>query len=134
MKEVLTNREKEIAKLISWGASAKEIAEIIDISNETVREHIKHIKFKIGINKMTEISAYMFCTEYNVPSHLDKIGRIKKIVSTLVCVFAFALVEYQQVDFIRTTATRAIARNSVRSTRIRRGKDNNYLTYEHAFC
>lgn len=133
MKEVLTNREKEIAELISWGASAKEIAAIFDISDETVREHIKHIKFKIGINKMTEISAYIFCTEYDVPSSLDRIGRIKKIISTLVCVFAFLLVEYQQVDFVRTTAVRTVNRNSVRSTRSRREKDNdNNLIYGYS--
>ena len=47
MKESLTDREREIAELITWGASYKEVACILNLSVETVKEHIKHIKMQI---------------------------------------------------------------------------------------
>lgn len=128
MKEILSYREHEIAELISWGASYKEVACILSLSVETVKEHVKHIKTKLGVNKATEIGAYIFCTEYNVPVHRDKLGRIKNIVAAVTCIVAFMLVEYQQLNFIRTMAT---SRNVRSSSRVKRGKNDYYLTYEY---
>lgn len=127
MKENLSYREHEIAELISWGASYKEVACILSLSVETVKEHVKHIKTKLGVNKATEIGAYIFCTEYNVPVHRDKLGRIKNIVAAVTCIVAFMLVEYQQLNFIRTMAT---SRNVRSSSRVKRGKNDYYFTYE----
>lgn len=127
MRENLTEREREIAELISWGASHKEIALILSISIETVKEHVKHIKKKLGINKSTEIGAFIFCTEYNVPVHRDKLGRIKNLIAIVTCTLAFMLVEYQQLNVIRTTTVRNIrvTRNSKRS------KNDYHFIYEY---
>lgn len=127
MRENLTEREQEIAELISWGASHKEIALILSISIETVKEHVKHIKKKLGINKSTEIGAFIFCTEYNVPVHRDKLGRIKNLIAIITCTLAFMLVEYQQLNVIRTTTVRNIrvTRNSKRS------KNDYHFIYEY---
>ncbi|MBS5624664.1 MULTISPECIES: response regulator transcription factor [Butyricimonas] len=130
MKESLTDREREIAELITWGASYKEVACILNLSVETVKEHIKHIKMKLGINKATEIGAYIFCTEYDVPVHRDKLGRIRNIVAAITCVLAFILVEYQQLNVIRTTTTRNV-RISAKSRQARRGKNDYYFAYEY---
>lgn len=127
MRENLTEREREIAEFISWGASHKEIALILSISIETVKEHVKHIKKKLGINKSTEIGAFIFCTEYNVPVHRDKLGRIKNLIAIITCTLAFMLVEYQQLNVIRTTTVRNIrvTRNSKRS------KNDYHFIYEY---
>ena len=129
MREILSKREKEIAELITWGASYKEAACILNLSVETVKEHIKHIKMKLGVNKATEIGAYIFCTEYDVPVHRDRLGRIRNIVATITCVFAFILIEYQQINVIRTT-TRNV-RISAKSRQSRRGKNDYYFAYEY---
>ncbi|WP_462347770.1 response regulator transcription factor [Butyricimonas faecihominis] len=129
MKESLTDREREIAELITWGASYKEVACILNLSVETVKEHIKHIKMKLGVNKATEIGAYIFCTEYDVPVHRDKLGRIRNIVAAITCVLAFILVEYQQLNIIRITTTRNV-RISAKSRQARRGKNDYYFAYE----
>lgn len=123
MKDVLSKREKEIAELVTWGASYKEISYILNISVETVKEHIKHIKIKLGINKATEIGAYIFCTEYDVPVRRDRLGRIKNIIATISCVLAFALVEYQQIAVIRTMSVRNVR---VASRNSKRARKNDY--------
>lgn len=127
MKECLTNREREIAELITWGASCKEIACILNISVETVKEHIKHIKTKLGVNKATEIGAYIFCTEYDAPVHRDRLGRIKNIIAAISCCIAFGLVEYQQLNVIKTVTVRNV-RVALRNSK--RGKNDYYYIYE----
>lgn len=60
MKEILSKREKEIAELVTWGASCKEISCILNISVETVKEHIKHIKRKLGIINQRKLEPIFF--------------------------------------------------------------------------
>ncbi len=85
------------------------------------------LKKKLGINKSTEIGAFIFCTEYNVPVHRDKLGRIKNLIAIITCTLAFMLVEYQQLNVIRTTTVRNIrvTRNSKRS------KNDYHFIYEY---
>lgn len=130
MKEKLTSRQHEIAELLAWGASAKEIALILGVSVNTVVRHIKIMKKKLGISKTTEISAFIFCTDYQVPIEYDRIGTIKKIVSMCGLLILIVLAELQQTDrlMIRTSAMR-VAR--VRTTR--RVKRDGYDEYNIAF-
>lgn len=116
MKEKLTSRQHEIAELLAWGASAKEIALILGVSVNTVVRHIKIMKKKLGISKTTEISAFIFCTDYQVPIEYDRIGTIKKIVSMCGLLILIVLAELQQTDrlMIRTSAMRVA---KVRTTR-----------------
>ena len=116
MKEKLTPRQHEIAELLAWGASAKEIALILKLSVNTVTRHTKTAKKKLGINKTTEISAYIFCTDYNVPVKYDKIGNIRKALSMCAFLLLIGFAEFQQMDCIRVkTATRVVkARTAAR--------------------
>lgn len=52
----LTAREREVAKLISFGLTAKEIADRLHISESTVKQATLIIKQKTGINKRTEFA------------------------------------------------------------------------------
>lgn len=113
MKERLTPRQHEIAELLAWGASAKEIALILNLSVNTVIRHTKTAKKKLGISKTTEISAYIFCTDYNVSVQFDKIGNIRKIMSMCVFLVLIGFAEFQQMDCVRARTT------TVRMTRTR---------------
>lgn len=68
MKEAatLSKRETEIAKLIAWGASKKEIANRLSISERTVENHARMIYSKVGVSKSNELSAWWFCKQYNI--------------------------------------------------------------------
>ncbi|MHB0867197.1 MAG: response regulator transcription factor [Thermoleophilia bacterium] len=54
----LTEREKEILKLIADGLTNKEIAEKVFLSEKTVRNHITSIFLKLGVSHRTQAAIY----------------------------------------------------------------------------
>ena len=48
-KSILTKREKEIFTLLVSGNSTKDIADNLDISEKTVRNHISNVMQKLGV-------------------------------------------------------------------------------------
>lgn len=56
--ETLTQREKEILKLVGEGYSSKKIAEILSISSKTVDKHRSNIMNKLNLHSAAALSAY----------------------------------------------------------------------------
>ena len=54
----LTRRESEVLKLLASGATNKEIARGLNISYETVKEHVQHILRKIGVSDRTQAAVW----------------------------------------------------------------------------
>lgn len=54
----LTTREQEILKILSTGATNKQISEQLNISAETVKEHVQHLLRKIGVNDRTQAAVW----------------------------------------------------------------------------
>lgn len=50
MKNILTNREKEVFDLLVLNNSTKQIAIKLKISEKTVRNHISNVIQKLGVN------------------------------------------------------------------------------------
>ncbi len=48
-KSILTKREKEIFKLLICNKTTKEIAQTLNISEKTVRNHISNTMQKLGV-------------------------------------------------------------------------------------
>ena len=48
-KYILTKREKEVFKLLVTNKSTKEISEMLNISEKTVRNHISNAMQKLGV-------------------------------------------------------------------------------------
>lgn len=48
-RSILTNREKEIFELLVRNKSTKEIAELLKISEKTIRNHISNTIQKLGV-------------------------------------------------------------------------------------
>lgn len=55
----LTNREREILELIAKGMSNKVIARELDISDGTVKVHVKHLLKKLGLRSRVEAAVWM---------------------------------------------------------------------------
>ena len=49
-KGILTKREKEVFELLIINYSTKDIAEKLNISEKTVRNHISNVMQKLGVN------------------------------------------------------------------------------------
>jgi DNA-binding NarL/FixJ family response regulator len=54
----LTSREREVLVLIADGATNKEIAAKLVVSENTARNHVSHILSKLGFSRRSEAAAY----------------------------------------------------------------------------
>lgn len=71
----LTHRENEIAELLAWGATYKDIANRLYISTRTVETTARNVKNKVGVTKVNELSAWWFCTHFNISITLSPLKR-----------------------------------------------------------
>ncbi len=53
--EALTDREKQVLKLVAEGRSNKEVAELLGISVKTAMSHREHVMEKLGLHNRTEL-------------------------------------------------------------------------------
>lgn len=67
----LTKRESEIAELFAWGATKKDVANRLFISERTVENHARNIFYKTGCTKINELSAWWFCTTFHISFDLS---------------------------------------------------------------
>ena len=56
--DALTDREKQVLKLVAEGRSNKEIAETLDISVKTAMAHREHLMEKLDVHNRTELVKY----------------------------------------------------------------------------
>ena len=54
----LTQRESEVLHQLAYGLTNKEIAQALNISYETVKEHVQHILRKIGVADRTQAAVW----------------------------------------------------------------------------
>ena len=121
----LTRRESEIAELFAWGASKKEVAERLFISERTVENHARKIYEKTGVSKVNELSAWWFCTKFHISFDLSPLKR--KVIATMLLVFMIP----QFVDFDNAAIrTRTSTCRTVRVTRSRKKTEDDFATVE----
>ena len=65
-QEQLTNREKDVLGLISQGATNKEIASDLFISENTVRAHVRTLMQKLHLDNRTQLAVYGVHEGYTV--------------------------------------------------------------------
>jgi two-component system nitrate/nitrite response regulator NarL len=65
---LLTQREKDIIRLMTMGHASKKIAEQLCISNYTVETHKKNIFRKLKFNSATELLAWFFANKDLIPT------------------------------------------------------------------
>lgn len=71
----LTRRETEVANLLAWGASKKEVADKLYVSTRTVENTARNIYAKTGVQKATELCVWWFCSKCGVSPSLDPLKR-----------------------------------------------------------
>lgn len=68
--KLLTEREREILQLLSRGESNKSIAQTLQISYDTVKQHVRHILNKLNLSSRVK-AAVLFAKEQGVPEDND---------------------------------------------------------------
>jgi len=57
-KEGISGREREVLQLVSRGATNREIAERLIVSEHTVKVHLRHILNKLNLRNRQQVAAY----------------------------------------------------------------------------
>ena len=116
----LTPREREIAELIAWGATKKEVAVYRHNSVRTIETHVKNIYEKTGCRKANELSAWWFCYRFRIPMTLSPLVR-KAVVVVAFVIYTFgASTGMPEHHRVRTQQVRVTARTG----RSRRNEKN----------
>lgn len=106
----LTKRESEIAELFAWGASKKDVANRLFISERTVENHARNIYAKIGCQKINELCAWWFCTTFHISFDLSPFKR-NLITMVMLLILTPQIIGWDNQDYCRM-------RTSTRTTRV----------------
>jgi DNA-binding NarL/FixJ family response regulator len=68
----LTPREREVLSLIATGANNREIAEVLSISEKTVKNHVSNILMRLNVRDRTQ--AAVFAYSFLPPDRLSQIN------------------------------------------------------------
>jgi DNA-binding CsgD family transcriptional regulator len=115
--------EQEITELYASGLTKKEIASIRNRSIHTIGNQIKNIFTKTGTRKDTELSAWYFCTRYNIALNLPEYAR-RFVAGCLLALVGLSV--YNDFSIIRPARTIRAARTA-RATRNKRNDNTFYL-------
>ena len=113
----LTKRESEIAELFAWGASKKDIANRLFISERTVENHARRIYEKTGCSKVNELSAWWFCTTFHISFSLSPIKR--KFIALCFLAMLMSTIFNNDNVVVRVRTARC------RTTRVQRSRRDN---------
>jgi DNA-binding CsgD family transcriptional regulator len=119
LRAQLSKRETQIAELLAWGASKKEVAAKLFISPRTVENTARNIYAKIGIQKATELCVYWFCAKCGVNPSKDPLKRAFISLVLLLIILPYGLSiqrDDQALRPTRTTATRTVRTVRTRKT------------------
>jgi len=61
-REALTDRETDVLRLLAQGRSNKEIAQLLNIGEHTVKTHVSHVLNKLGVPSRTQAALYAIRT------------------------------------------------------------------------
>ncbi|MGL5914160.1 MAG: response regulator transcription factor [Bacteroidales bacterium] len=112
----LTKREYEVAELLAWGASKKEVANDLFISVFTVENHARSTFEKLGCNSVNELSAIWFCERYSIEAVSPRKSKFSKSISLLLAI----IITPQIFLAVDTDALRPASRpTTVRVQRVR---------------
>lgn len=123
----LTKRESEIAELFAWGASKKDIANRLYISERTVENHTRNIYDKTGCSKVNELSAWWFCTKFHISFDLSPLKR-RTISMMLIALMIPQIMNYDnKMIRVRNNTCRVVR------VRARRKSENDFATFDFTF-
>lgn len=124
----LTNREIQIAELFAWGASKKDVANHLFVSERTVENHARNIYEKTGCGKVNELSAWWFCTKFNISFDLSPLKRTLPSITLIMLLFPQIITLDDDIMRVFRSKLRASQTQRSRRGRVRYDDDIFYIT------
>lgn len=124
----LTKRESEIAELFAWGASKKDVANRLFISERTVENHARNIYAKVGCQKINELCAWWFCAKFHISFDLSPLKR-KVIVGMFLTLLAPQVFALDHHDYCRRIRVENRTNRVVRARRSRKESDLDFINF-----
>lgn len=124
----LTKRESEIAELFAWGASKKDVANRLFISERTVENHARNIYAKVGCQKINELCAWWFCTRFHISFDLSPLKR-KVIVGMFLMLLTPQVFALDNKEFYRVARSSARVSRIIRARRTRNESDLEFINF-----
>lgn len=124
----LTKRESEIAELFAWGASKKDVANRIFISERTVENHARNIYAKVGCQKINELCAWWFCTTFHISFDLLPLKR-KIIAGVFLMLLTPQVFALDNKEFYRVARSSARVSRIIRARRTRNESDLEFINF-----
>lgn len=112
MHQPLTEREKEVANLLVWGFTDKEVAVQLGISVQTARTHHSNINIKTQSRNLADLTRWYMETSLQVS--MGKKPKLRKIMSVAALILLVGICEMIQVEAIRAN------RASIRTAKVSR--------------
>ena len=109
MDSSLTARQEEVAYMVGFGLSRKEVAAKLGVSYKTVDNEVQQVYARIGASKVTELTIFCFCRKFKIP-----------ISSLMVVVFLVCTLTVSDLKYCRARNGRVrteLLRNSGRRVR-----------------
>ena len=124
----LTKRESEIAELFAWGASKKDVANRLFISERTVENHARNIYAKVGCQKINELCAWWFCTRFHISFDLSPLKR-KIIAGVFLMLLTPQVFALDNKEFYRVARSSARVSRIIRARRTRNESDLEFINF-----
>jgi DNA-binding CsgD family transcriptional regulator len=123
----LSPRELNITRLLAWGYTVKEIANMLNRSIFTISSHLRNIYEQLGIHKETDLTRWYIFKEYGIADN-----PFKKIVCVLFLVLSISMIldDCNAMRMFRSRTLRAVERveKPIREKRYRNVFELQYVT------
>lgn len=96
---MITAREIQVAELICWGQSEKDIARKLYLSADTVKTHKKNLMRKIGAHNIADVTRWFIATTHKVVIKKSRFAR--QVISVFFLMLSLSDIA-GGVDMLRT--------------------------------
>ena len=101
---MISPREMQVAELLAWGFTNKEISRQLFVSGETVKTHRKNIYEKLQLHNLADLTRWYFAETNNLNFGMKPV--LKRIIVAFFLTLTVAI-EYFHIDAMRTRTVRA---------------------------
>ena len=122
----ISKREMQVAELLAWGFSDKQVANELFVSFDTARSHRRNIYLKLECNNVADLTRWYFQETQNYNFGLKP--QLRVALSVLFILLAISI-EFFHLNAMRVKTVRTRVAKEMNVGRAKRNRKN--LTFEY---